>query len=83
MTRSSRTLRRVLSGRSDANIRFNELRLLLIRLGFLERVRGSHHIFRREGIADRPNLQRDGNNAKPYQVRQIRRIIEAHGLEEL
>ena len=39
---------RVLSGRSDANIRFDDLRTFLLRLGFVERVRGSHHIFRKE-----------------------------------
>ncbi len=66
---------RILSGRSDANIRFDELRAFLLRLGFVERVRGSHHIFRKEGIRERLNLQRDGSRAKPYQVRQVRQII--------
>ena len=66
---------RILSGRSDANIRFDELRAFLLRLGFVERVRGSHHIFRKEGIRERLNLQRDGSHAKPYQVRQVRQII--------
>ena len=30
--------------------RFADLRLFLLRLGFVERVRGSHHIFRTEGL---------------------------------
>lgn len=68
-------LRRVLGGVSDANIRFDDLRKLLERLGFEERIRGSHHIFRKAGIQDKINLQRDGNNAKPYQVRQDRSVI--------
>jgi predicted RNA binding protein YcfA (HicA-like mRNA interferase family) len=38
-------LERVLSGRSDANIRFDDLRNLLARLGFGERSRGSHPFF--------------------------------------
>ena len=62
---------RILSGRSDANIRFSDLRRFLMRLGFEERVRGSHHIFRRDGIAELINLQRDGSQVKPYQVRQL------------
>ncbi|MCY3759920.1 MAG: type II toxin-antitoxin system HicA family toxin [Gemmatimonadetes bacterium] len=66
---------RILSGRSDANIRFNDLRLFLFRLGFVERVRGSHHIFRKEGVREQINLQRDGSHTKPYQVRQVRNII--------
>ena len=39
------------------------------------RVKGSHHIFRKKGIEERPNLQKEGNKAKPYQVKQIRRLI--------
>ncbi len=40
-------LEKILSGISDKNIRFDELRSALIRLGFDERVKGSHHIFTR------------------------------------
>lgn len=68
-------LRRVLEGRSDANIQFDDVRSLLLHLGFVERTRGSHHIFRREGVEDLINLQRDGDKAKPYQIRQVRRVI--------
>jgi len=50
-------------------------------LGFQERVRGSHHIFRKHGVQDRINLQRDSSKAKMYQVRQVRRVILTHGLE--
>ena len=41
-----------------------------------------HHIFRREGVAERINLQRDDSHAKPYQVRQVRRVIVKYRLEE-
>jgi hypothetical protein len=68
-------LSRILRGTSDANIRFNELRQLLFRLGFEERTRGSHHIFRKPGIDERINLQLDNGNAKTYQVRQVRAVI--------
>jgi hypothetical protein len=40
-------------------------------------VRGSHHLFRKPGLAARVNLQRDGAHAKPYQVKQVRAIILA------
>jgi len=40
-----------------------------------ERIRGSHHNFRREGIEEKINLQRDNGKAKPYQVRQVRSVI--------
>lgn len=80
--RRSKLLQRVMSGRSDASIRFDDLRALLRRLGFTERIRGSHHIFRKAGVEERPNLQRESSQAKPYQVRQVRRIILEYELEE-
>jgi predicted RNA binding protein YcfA (HicA-like mRNA interferase family) len=49
-------------------------------LGFEERVKGSHHIFRKEGIEDRINLQQDGSKAKPYQVKQVRAMIVRYKL---
>ena len=67
MNRQERLRRRILDGRSDTNVRFDELRSLLVNLGFVERVRGSHHVSRKTGVAERINLQRDGSHAKPYQ----------------
>lgn len=78
----SRLLQRILSGRSDANIRFNDLLVLLRRMGFDERISGSHHLFRRSDVLERINLQRYGSQAKPYQVRQVREIIVQYGLSE-
>ena len=75
-------LNQVLRGTSDANVPFEDLCHLLVRLGFEQRTSGSHNIFRRAGIAERPNLQREGNKAKPYQVRQVRDIIVKHKLGE-
>ena len=76
------TLQRVLSGRADAAIRFDELCTLLEGLGFGKRVKGSHHLFRKAGIEERLNLQRDGRNAKPYQVRQVRAVLLRYHLGE-
>lgn len=77
----AKLVRAILLGRSDANIGFDELRNLLLKLGFDERTRGSHHVFRRDGIEERINLQRDGGKAKPYQVRQVRAVLVRHKLE--
>ncbi len=82
MNRDDNLRQRILSGQSDANIRFNDLCMFLLRLGFVERVRGSHHIFRKGGVRERINLQRDGSHAKPYQVRQVRQVVLRHQLEE-
>ena len=68
-------LERVLSRTSDANIRFDDLCHLLRSCGFEMRVRGSHHICSKAGVEEKINLQREGNEAKPYQVRQVRVVI--------
>lgn len=75
MGKYEKLLFRILRGTSDANIAFDDLRQLLLRLGFEERRRGSHHIFRRERIEEKINLQRDDGKAKAYQVRQVRAVI--------
>jgi predicted RNA binding protein YcfA (HicA-like mRNA interferase family) len=77
---ADKILRRVLSGTTDAAIRFEDLCHLLDSLGFEERVRGSHHMFRRSGVEEKINLQRSGSQAKPYQVKQVRAIILKAGL---
>lgn len=77
-----RVLQRVISGVSDANIRFEDLCQLLMGLGFEMRVRGSHHVFRKSGVEDKINLQREGSDAKPYQVRQVRAVILKYHLGE-
>lgn len=80
MTKYSKLFAKVLGGRSDANIDFDDLCRLLTHLGFVERVGGSHHVFVRPGVEDLVNLQREGRMAKPYQVRQVRNVITTHGL---
>lgn len=70
----------VLQGNADANILFADLCNLLTKLGFDERIRGSHHIFRKEGVEEMISLQSDGSKAKAYQVRQVRNIMVRYTL---
>ena len=72
----------IISGGSDANIAFDDLCGLLRRLGFVERTKGSHHIFRKDDVMEKINLQKDGGNAKPYQVKQVRNILIKYQLSE-
>jgi len=44
------------------------------------RIKGSHHIFRKEGVKELVNIQKDGNKAKPYQIRQVRSILLEYNL---
>ncbi len=80
MGKYEKLILQILSGTSDANIKFEDLCNLLEKLGFEMRVRGSHHIFRKDGIVEKINLQREGNKAKPYQVKQVRNIIVKYKL---
>ena len=73
-------LSRLLRGGSDASIRFSNLRRLLLRLGFVERVKGSHHIFSRPGVEEILNLQARNSFAKPYQVKQVRQVLVRYKL---
>ena len=52
----------------------------MVRLGFVERIRGDHHIFRNNDIAEILNLQPRGRMAKPYQVRPVRNVIARYNL---
>jgi predicted RNA binding protein YcfA (HicA-like mRNA interferase family) len=75
MGKYDKLLFQILRGTSDSNILFDDLCQLLSRLGFEKRTRGSHHIFRKQGVEEKVNLQHDGAKAKAYQVRQVRTII--------
>ena len=80
MAKYDKLLSRILRGTSDANIAFEALRHLLKQLGFAERIRGDHYIFTREGVEEIVNLQPQGHQAKPYQVKQVRAVIVKYRL---
>ena len=80
MTRADKLARAVLFARSDVNIDFDDVSKLLTTLGFSERIRGSHHIFVKDGVEELLNLQRDAKHAKPYQVKQVRMIVARYRL---
>ncbi len=75
MSNIKKTLTKVLDGRFDKSISFNQLRLLLKRLGFKEKIKSSHHIFVRDDVIEILNIQPKGKHAKPYQVKQVREVI--------
>lgn len=82
VSRFQKLIGRLLSGEANANIGFDDLRYVLTHLGFAEEIKGSHHMFTRDGIDEQANLQRDRNrkDAKPYQVRQVRHLIRKYNL---
>ncbi|MCL4471790.1 MAG: type II toxin-antitoxin system HicA family toxin [Gammaproteobacteria bacterium] len=75
MGKYEKLLLQILRGSGDQNIPFDDLCKLLESMGFEKRIRGSHHVFSKEGVEELINLQRVGDKAKAYQVRQVRQII--------
>ena len=80
MGKYDKLLIKILRGTSDQNIDFEELRKLLLKFGFEERIKGSHHILTKDGIEDILNIQPKSGKAKAYQVKQIRNLIVKHRL---
>ncbi len=75
MSKFEKLAQKVLSGSSDRNIDFNDLCSLLESLGFENRIKGSHHIYYKEGVDEIINLQTFNNKAKAYQVKQVRELL--------
>lgn len=77
---NERILIDILSGSKDSNIKFRDVQNILENLGFKCRIKGDHFIYKNPMIPERINIQPQGNKAKPYQVKQIRQIIQKYHL---
>ncbi len=75
MSKADKTLDQVLSGKSDANIRFDDMCRLLRSLGFIARHAGGSHAIFQDGTRF-VNLQNVRGMVKKYQVRQVREILK-------
>ena len=65
------------------NIRFEGLCHAAEKFGFVCRGgKGSHRIYVMEGIVEMLNFQDIGGKAKPYQVKQLCKVIEKYSLLE-
>jgi hypothetical protein len=67
MGKYEKLILKILSGQSDTNIPFGDLCNLLQGTGFVMRIRGSHHVFRKEGVEEKINLQREGGSRREDQ----------------
>lgn len=73
-------LRLILEGKKS--VRFHDFCLLVEAYEFqLDRINGSHHIYKREGITELNNLQNYNGETKSYQIRQFLNIVEKYGLK--
>jgi predicted RNA binding protein YcfA (HicA-like mRNA interferase family) len=77
--RRRRFLQKLLSG--SKNIRFTEAVACAEAFGFrLSRIHGSHHIYVHANVPELLNLQNVNGQAKPYQIKQLLRLIERYNL---
>jgi predicted RNA binding protein YcfA (HicA-like mRNA interferase family) len=79
--RPQKLLSRIVDG-STKNISFDEFCALIEALGFeLDRTRGSHRLYYHPTLGERLNVQPlKGGDAKPYQIRQLLRLVEQYDL---
>jgi predicted RNA binding protein YcfA (HicA-like mRNA interferase family) len=78
--KKKKLLEKVLS--SSKNIQFDEMISLIEAFGFkLDRVSGSHHIFKHPNVSDLVNIQNRQGKVQPYQVRQFLALVEENNLK--
>ncbi|MBM3699363.1 MAG: toxin HicA [Actinobacteria bacterium] len=59
------------------NVKFDDLLKICIRYFGKPRTKGSHHIFKTPWKGDpRINIQKEGNMAKPYQVKLVLKALD-------
>jgi hypothetical protein len=82
MSRVRKVVEKILEGRSDQNLAFSDLCLVLDRAGFSVRQSGgSHRIYFKNGLPEIINIQPKGSLAKAYQVKQVREILVRYKIE--
>jgi hypothetical protein len=79
MSKIAKIYEKLMTGQSDANFSFDDLRYLLERLGYDIRQRGSHLIAQKG--ASFQNLQDQKGKAKPYQVAQVREDLKKFNIQ--
>ena len=63
------------------NVSFGDMVNLIEGYGFrLSRTNGSHHIFVHDDVPELVNIQRVGDKAKPYQIRQFLRLVSRYNM---
>lgn len=81
MSKIEKILDKIKSGKQDTNISFDELKRAIEYFGFDLRVKGSHYIFYKTDIKEIINVQNNKGSAKPYQVKQLRELINKYSLK--
>ncbi len=65
MSSIEKLIEKIISGKSDSNLDFNDFRKFILQFEFKERIKGSHHIYTKSGIKEIINIQPLGKLSKP------------------
>lgn len=80
MTQIEKLYARLVANR--ASMRFSDFQRILKSFGFaLDRINGSHHIYKHPNVNRMLSIQPRGDKAKPYQIDQFLDMVEEFGLE--
>ena len=75
MSKFDKLVKRILDGQS---ISYSEAELLLKKLDFEMRTRGSHHVFGKAEYEKNVSLK-NRNQLLPYQIRLLQEVLKDHG----
>ncbi len=75
MTKVQKLAQKILDGR---DVSYDEAEGLLLKLGFLLEIRGSHHIFRKKGYPRNVSIKRR-SQLLPYQIADLKEVLRDHG----
>jgi predicted RNA binding protein YcfA (HicA-like mRNA interferase family) len=75
MSTLEKLIDKVLSGRT---ISYDEAENILLRLGFALNVRGSHHVFRKNGYFRNITIKKR-SQLLAYQIKEIKEVLRDHG----
>lgn len=83
MSRYKKVREDILSGKSDKNISEEDMRFFLSKIGAMHRrTTGSHFQYCIDGVPELINIQPKNGKIKPYQVKQVRNIVNKYRLGE-
>ena len=68
-------IEKILAG---GNVSYDDAERILLRLGFKLEIKGSHHIFRKEGYERNISLKRR-SQLLPYQIELLKEVLKDHG----
>lgn len=79
MTKPNKLYANLLASRTS--VRFGDFQRVLKAFGFtLDRINGSHHVYKHSAATRPLSIQPKGNMAKPYQIDQFLDMVEEFGL---